>query len=46
MPKDFFKHEVQKGYDRLKQGEVDTWKAYDTLNGGFWERGKHWIEVV
>ena len=46
MPKDFFKQEDQKGYDRPKLGEVDRWKAYDTLNGGFWEGGKHWSEVV
>ena len=46
MPKDFFKQEDQKGYDRPKLGEVDIWKAYDTLNGGFWEGGKHWSEVV
>ena len=39
MPRDFFKQEDQKGYDRPKLGEVDTWKAYDTLNGGFWEGG-------
>jgi arylsulfatase A-like enzyme len=25
---------------------VDTWKAADSLNGGFWEGGKHWSEVI
>ena len=46
MPRDFFKKEGRKGYDRPKQGQVDTWKAADSLNGGFWEGGKHWSEVI
>ena len=25
---------------------MDTWKAADSLNGGFWEGGKHWSEVI
>ena len=46
MPKDFFKKGGQKGYNRPKQGIEDTWKASDSLNGGFWEGGKHWSEVI
>ena len=46
MPRDFFKKEGRKGYDRPKQGQVDTWNAADSLNGGFWEGGKHWSEVI
>tara|TARA_B100001175_G_scaffold317024_1_gene332551 strand:+ start:681 stop:2138 length:1458 start_codon:yes stop_codon:yes gene_type:complete len=46
MPKDFFKKGDQKGYNRPKQGIEDTWKATDSLNGGFWEGGKHWSEVI
>lgn len=46
MPRDFFKKGDQKGYDRPKQGQEDTWRASDSLNGGFWEGGKHWSEVI
>ncbi len=46
MPRDFFKKGNQKGYDRPKEGQEDLWKASDSLNGGFWEGGKHWSEVI
>ena len=46
MPRDFFKKENQKGYDRPKEGQEDLWRASDSLNGGFWEGGKHWSEVI
>ena len=46
MPRDFFKKENQKGYDRPKEGEIDLWSPTDSLNGGFWEGGKHWSEVI
>ena len=46
MPGDFFKKEGRKGYDRPKLDELDTWKAADSLNGGFWKGGKHWSEVI
>ena len=46
MPRDFFKKENRKGYNRPIKGEDDIWKASDSLNGGFWEGGKHWSEVI
>ena len=46
MPRDFFKKENGKGYDRPKEGQADLWRASDSLNGGFWEGGKHWSEVI
>ena len=46
MPRDFFKKENRKGYDRPKEGQADLWRASDSLNGGFWEGGKHWSEVI
>jgi arylsulfatase A-like enzyme len=46
MPRDFFKKGNKKGYDRPKEGEVDLWSPTDSLNGGFWEGGKHWSEVT
>jgi arylsulfatase A-like enzyme len=45
MPRDFFKKDNQKGYNRPIQGEEDIWSPTDSLNGGFWEGGKHWSEV-
>ena len=46
MPKDFFRKGNQKGYHRPKIGETDVWNPTDSLNGGFWEGGKHWSEVA
>ena len=46
MPRDFFKKENRKGYDRPKEGQADLWRASDSLNGGVWEGGKHWSEVI
>ncbi|MEK9608792.1 MAG: sulfatase-like hydrolase/transferase [Flavobacteriaceae bacterium] len=46
MPKDFFRKGNQKGYHRPKIGETDAWSPTDSLNGGFWEGGKHWSEVA
>ena len=46
MPKDYWNTESQKGYNRPKEGQEDTWIACDSLNGGFWEGGKHWSEVI
>lgn len=46
MPRDFFRKKGKKGYNRPQAGEVDHWRADDTLNGGFWEGGKHWSEVL
>ncbi len=46
MPKDFFRKGNQKGYHRPKIGEADVWSPTDSLNGGFWEGGKHWSEVA
>ncbi|MDF7799610.1 sulfatase-like hydrolase/transferase [Pontiellaceae bacterium B1224] len=36
------------GYDRPKDEEdyLNGWKPWDTTNGGFWEGGTHWSEVV
>ena len=46
MPKDFWNSEGKKGYDRPKEGKKDRWSPSDSLNGGFWEGGKHWSEVI
>ncbi len=46
MPRDFFSTENKKGYDRPKNEQDQSWVAYDTLNGGFWQGGKHWSEVL
>jgi arylsulfatase A-like enzyme len=46
MPRDFFNKPGKKGYDRPKAGEIDLWSPTDSLNGGFWEGGKHWSEVI
>ena len=34
------------GYDRPVEGEPDAWKPWDRSQGGFWEGGKHWSEVL
>ena len=41
MPKD-----ANRGYNRPLTDLPDTWKPWDTANGGFWQGGKHWSEVV
>ena len=46
MPGDFFKNDVKKGYNRPINEKDKSWIAYDSLNGGFWEGGKHWSEVL
>ena len=34
------------GYVRPVIGEPDPWSPYDRSQGGFWEGGKHWSEVL
>ena len=34
------------GYVRPLMGEPDTWSPYDRSQGGFWQGGKHWSEVL
>jgi len=34
------------GYVRPVIGEPDTWSPYDRSQGGYWEGGKHWSEVI
>ena len=46
MPRDFFKKEFKKGYNRPINEKDKSWIPYDSLNGGFWEGGKHWSEVL
>jgi arylsulfatase A-like enzyme len=46
MPRDFFKKEFKKGYNRPINERDKSWIPYDSLNGGFWEGGKHWSEVL
>ncbi len=41
MPKD-----TPTAYHRPLPGKVDVWKPWDRGNGGFWQGGKHWSEVV
>ncbi|NCF31024.1 MAG: sulfatase-like hydrolase/transferase, partial [Bacteroidetes bacterium] len=42
MPRDFFRKGDEKGYHRPIEGEEDQWNPADSLNGGFWQGGKHW----
>jgi len=39
---------MSKAYNRPKKGEdpKKAWYSWDTKNGGFWEGGKHWSEVL
>ena len=46
MPKDYWNTLNKKGYHRPIEGQRDRWIAYDSLNGGYWEGGKHWSEVI
>lgn len=34
------------GYHRPPAEGEDRWKPWDTANGGYWEGGRHWSEVV
>ena len=51
MPKDHRKKDnlgnwIGKGYNRPKSKEDKSWVPNDTINGGYWEGGKHWSEVL
>lgn len=37
---------VKASYNRPIEGKVDDWKSSDPKNGGLWEGGKHWSEVL
>jgi len=37
---------VNKSYNRPVEGKPDTWLPWDESNGGYWEGGKHWSEVL
>ena len=41
MPKD-----GENAYERPVEGKPDPWSAWDPKEGGFWEGGKHWSEVI
>lgn len=41
MPKD-----AKHAYFRSVEGQPDPWNAADPAEGGFWEGGKHWSEVM
>ncbi len=45
MPKDNY-HTTKLGYNRPLEGQPDNWKPWDTTQGGYWEGGKHWSEVL
>jgi arylsulfatase A-like enzyme len=34
------------GYDRPIMGQEDAWSPFDTTQGGFWQGGRHWSEVL
>jgi arylsulfatase A-like enzyme len=34
------------GYNRPKNANDTSWLPWDTKNGGYWEGGKHWSEVL
>jgi arylsulfatase A-like enzyme len=38
--------QVPEGYNRPQNEDDTTWLPWDTKNGGFWEGGQHWSEVV
>ncbi|WP_297086631.1 sulfatase-like hydrolase/transferase [uncultured Draconibacterium sp.] len=50
MPKDFWsqrtKDSMPHGYNRPQSKQDTTWLPWDINNGGFWEGGKHWSEVL
>lgn len=37
---------VPHAYNRPIEGKPDPWNPADPANGGFWEGGKHWSEVL
>ncbi len=38
--------QVESGYERPKSPDDREWLPWDTKNGGYWEGGRHWSEVV
>jgi arylsulfatase A-like enzyme len=45
MPTDHY-GTTKVGYNRPLEGQQDAWQPWDTAQGGYWEGGKHWSEVV
>lgn len=45
MPSDHYST-TKSGYNRPLDGQEDEWQPWDTTQGGYWEGGKHWSEVV
>ncbi|WP_320178463.1 sulfatase-like hydrolase/transferase [Roseovarius pacificus] len=41
MPKD-----TKAAYNRPVEGQPDPWEPWDPAQGGYWEGGKHWSEVL
>jgi len=37
---------VAQSYDRPRDDQPDTWKAWDESLGGYWEGGRHWSAVA
>lgn len=37
---------TEDNYDRPHKGKDDVWQAWDTAQGGFWQGGTHWSEVL
>lgn len=37
---------VKAAYSRPADGKPDAWLPWDPANGGYWEGGKHWSEVL
>ncbi len=37
---------VDHGYNRPISGQPDPWSPFDHTNGGHWQGGKHWSEVL
>lgn len=37
---------VKASYNRPLEGKPDVWKSSDPKNGGLWQGGKHWSEVL
>lgn len=50
MPNDFWSERTETtmplGYNRPLSKQDTTWRPWDKENGGYWQGGKHWSEVL
>ncbi len=45
MPR-VFPNNKPHAYDRPREGQHDTWDPTDPAEGGFWQGGRHWSDVL